>query len=175
VHCDIKPENILQNWNGSDFYLADFGLSEYSGRTQARGGSFDYMAPEAWGTGAISTAADIWSFGTVLLEVVHGLPTSSDFASFEEWPQAIIHRAQADRPELLPMLREDPRERCDATRCLLVLGDNGGQQSLKRRTEPKLSDWRGKIFPSGTKGSLPNDDRSAWMSSITLDIQKLGS
>ncbi len=81
IHRDIKPENILF---GSDDTpkLADFGLAKHlelnQELTQAEDilGTPSYMAPEqALGLKTqISPAADIYSLGTVLYELLVGAP-----------------------------------------------------------------------------------------------------
>ncbi|KAL4569820.1 hypothetical protein LXL04_025464 [Taraxacum kok-saghyz] len=76
IHCDIKPENILLD---VDFCpkIADFGLAKLVGRdfsrvlTTARG-SIGYIAPE-WLSGvAVTPKADVYSYGMMLFELVHG-------------------------------------------------------------------------------------------------------
>ena len=68
LHHDIKPENILVNWNR--FLLSDFGLSRLkdaalSSRTPYRAGEGYYMAPECeladkdFANGVISRPTDI--------------------------------------------------------------------------------------------------------------------
>ncbi|KAL7609007.1 G-type lectin S-receptor-like serine/threonine-protein kinase At2g19130 [Lactuca sativa] len=76
IHCDIKPDNILLD---ADFQpkIADFGLAKLVGRdfsrvlTTARG-SIGYLAPE-WLSGvAVTAKADVYSYGMMLFELVHG-------------------------------------------------------------------------------------------------------
>ncbi|EXC35097.1 G-type lectin S-receptor-like serine/threonine-protein kinase SD2-2 [Morus notabilis] len=76
IHCDIKPENILID---SDYTpkLSDFGLAKLLGRDFSRvlatmRGTWGYVAPE-WISGvAITTKADVYSYGMTLIELIGG-------------------------------------------------------------------------------------------------------
>lgn len=76
IHCDIKPENILLD---EDFSakVSDFGLAKLIGRDYSRvlatmRGTWGYVAPE-WISGvAITTKADVYSYGMTLLELLGG-------------------------------------------------------------------------------------------------------
>ena len=76
IHCDIKPENILLDVDFSP-KIADFGLAKLIGRDFSRTltttrGSIGYLAPE-WLSGvAITAKADVYSYGMMLFELVHG-------------------------------------------------------------------------------------------------------
>lgn len=76
IHCDIKPENILLD----DSFVpkvADFGLAKLLGRNFSRvltsmRGTVGYLAPE-WISGeAITTKADVFSYGMMLFEIISG-------------------------------------------------------------------------------------------------------
>lgn len=76
IHCDIKPENILLD---EDFSakVSDFGLAKLLGRDFSRvlatmRGTWGYVAPE-WISGvAITSKADVYSYGMTLLELMGG-------------------------------------------------------------------------------------------------------
>lgn len=76
IHCDIKPENILLDENFSA-KVSDFGLAKLLGRDFSRvlatmRGTWGYVAPE-WISGlAITTKADVYSYGMTLLELIGG-------------------------------------------------------------------------------------------------------
>ncbi|KAI3465673.1 hypothetical protein Pfo_022336 [Paulownia fortunei] len=76
IHCDIKPENILLD---AEFCpkVGDFGLAKLVGHDFSRvlttmRGTRGYLAPE-WISGvAITTKADVYSYGMMLFELVSG-------------------------------------------------------------------------------------------------------
>ncbi|CAN6465617.1 unnamed protein product [Victoria cruziana] len=76
IHRDLKPSNILL---GDDMRakVADFGLvrlapeGKYSVETRLAG-TFGYLAPEYAVTGRVTTKADVFSFGVILMELVSG-------------------------------------------------------------------------------------------------------
>ncbi|KAE9615762.1 hypothetical protein Lal_00017319 [Lupinus albus] len=77
LHCDIKPENILI---GDDFCpkISDFGLAKLRKKEDMvtmsrRRGTPGYMAPEWITADPITSKADVYSFGMVLLELVSGV------------------------------------------------------------------------------------------------------
>jgi serine/threonine-protein kinase len=76
IHRDVKPQNIIVT--PDDFaYLVDFGIAEIKGDTHLtmagyQVGSFDYMAPERFGDGEMTSAVDVYSLTCVLCEALTG-------------------------------------------------------------------------------------------------------
>lgn len=93
LHCDIKPENILL---GDDFCpkISDFGLAKLKKKEDMVSlsnmrGTRGYMAPEWLNMDTITSKADVYSFGMVLLELVGGVRNNqmqgSAIAHSEDW------------------------------------------------------------------------------------------
>ncbi|CAN6304113.1 unnamed protein product [Urochloa humidicola] len=86
VHCDLKPANILLDYDMTA-RVGDFGSAKFlsSGLGSPKdfvgvGGTIGYIAPE-YGMGyKISTGCDVYSFGVLLLEMLTGMrPTDAMF------------------------------------------------------------------------------------------------
>ncbi|GJT39875.1 G-type lectin S-receptor-like serine/threonine-protein kinase [Tanacetum coccineum] len=109
IHCDIKPENILLD---GDFHpkVADFGLAKLVGREFSRvltsmRGTRGYLAPE-WLSGvAVTAKADVFSYGMMLFELVHGKRNTEGFedSDFTFFPSlaANVYMAGGDILSLL--------------------------------------------------------------------------
>jgi Tol biopolymer transport system component len=77
THRDVKPENIMLRPDGL-VKLIDFGLAQMPSRdafktdTGTIMGTYEYMAPEQMAGGETDARSDVWSFGIVADELVHG-------------------------------------------------------------------------------------------------------
>ncbi|XP_076307788.1 ribosomal protein S6 kinase alpha-2-like isoform X1 [Tachypleus tridentatus] len=74
IYRDLKPENILLDTDGH-ISLTDFGLSKEALNDQKAYsfcGTVEYMAPEVINRKGHTTAADWWSFGVLMFEMLTG-------------------------------------------------------------------------------------------------------
>jgi tRNA A-37 threonylcarbamoyl transferase component Bud32 len=100
VHRDLKPANILLTGDGLPM-ITDFGLAKQLGGSKAKTqsgailGTPSYMAPEqaAGHTRQIGPAADVYSLGAILYELVTGRPP---------------FQAESPMETLLQVLERDP-------------------------------------------------------------------
>ncbi|KAI0768524.1 kinase-like domain-containing protein [Trametes elegans] len=102
-HRDLKPENILTSEDGSEVYLADFGLATNQTIINEFGcGTSIYMSPECIGREFgykpyCARFSDIWALGVILINMITGRhpwqkATMGDrcFAQFARDPDALL-------------------------------------------------------------------------------------
>lgn len=107
IHRDLKPSNVLL---GDDFRakVSDFGLVKLAPDQGQQSvvtrlaGTFGYLAPEYAVTGKITTKADVFSFGVVLMELLTGVMALDDHRPEEQqYLAAWFWRIKSDREKLL--------------------------------------------------------------------------
>jgi len=78
LYRDLKPENILLTEDGhicmTDFGISKEGLLSDNDRTATFCGTPEYLAPEILQGHKYGKAVDWWSFGTLMFEMLTGLP-----------------------------------------------------------------------------------------------------
>lgn len=180
IHRDIKPSNILldQKWAPK---IADFGMARLYPEDQTHvntrvSGTNGYMAPEYLMFGQLSTKADVFSFGMVILEVVSGRRSSkyifeADANDVLEWAWKLHKRNQTldmmdhslaetaitDQVALcihiaLLCTQADPKLRPDMSRLVIILSKKKNTY-LEQPTKPGFpgsSNRRSKLRQQGT-------------------------
>jgi eukaryotic-like serine/threonine-protein kinase len=78
VHRDVKPQNLLLRHDGV-LKVADFGIARAAESTRVTQlgtvlGTAAYLAPEQAAGGEVTAAADVYSLGAVLYELLTGRP-----------------------------------------------------------------------------------------------------
>ncbi len=77
AHLDLKPENVFMT-NDGEPKISDFGMASPFGENSPAKGTPGYIPPEMIRQAflgnqyTISSKADIWSFGCMLAELIHG-------------------------------------------------------------------------------------------------------
>ena len=105
VYRDLKPENLLLTVDGhicmTDFGLCKEGLKSPTDKTETFCGTPEYLAPEILLGNGYGKAVDWWSFGSLLYEMIVGLPPFYS-ADVQEMYQKIISD---------PLTFRDPEQR----------------------------------------------------------------
>ncbi len=105
VHCDVKPANLLMRYSG-DLVLADFGLTRRLGSVSrcAPGvlvGTPCYASPELAQGESVQPAADVYSLGVVLYEMLCGKPPFPGQTLMEVLCQHLMAPVPRLSPELV--------------------------------------------------------------------------
>jgi serine/threonine-protein kinase len=134
VHRDLKPENILLARDDAgriqpkvlDFGIATLPWEDRSDSECRSVGTIGYMPPEQAFNLEVDPRADVWSFCTVLYEVIAG-ETPLSVRSFDEMRHSLVH-------DVIPSLAE--RAAVDAALSSIV------ERGLRRNPDERWSSIR---------------------------------
>jgi len=105
-HSDLKPENLAYDSSSRTVKLFDFGLSQTPDPSELSTsfvGSPLYMAPEVLLRESYNPfAADVWSLGVVLIEMLTGHTPFSSFRCMDELLDFVSFETCVPVPESIP-------------------------------------------------------------------------
>lgn len=109
IHRDLKPENVLLKRTSTGGYMArvtDYGLASRGSRDNECCGTPPYIAPEVLSNGTARRAADVFSFGMMLVDVLDRTPPFRDLNEPDDIKEAVL---AGRRPVVSNMVRPDHR------------------------------------------------------------------
>jgi serine/threonine protein kinase/tetratricopeptide (TPR) repeat protein len=150
VHRDLKPGNILRTESG--IKLLDFGLAkvvatdpdaetevlQFETQAGVTLGTFPYMSPEQAEGRSVDVRSDIFSFGTVLYELLAGQrpfqgdTTASVVAALLRDHPASLHKVRAEVPESVAEI---------VARCLRKKADERFQTAAELKSALSRAQW----------------------------------
>jgi serine/threonine protein kinase len=154
VHRDIKPDNLMVRHDGY-IKVLDFGLARSTALSSSAksslgmAGTLRYMSPEQTRGETPGPHSDIFSFGTVLFELLsgthpfdHSSPIDAAYAighAEVKWPAGLEAAVPGDLQQLvLEMMSKDPQNRPSAKEVEAKLAKVRPEIRAARRSFPAL-------------------------------------
>lgn len=181
THQDIKPKNILVR--GTDFVLADFGLSrlkpiEEGSQTIWKDATYEYGAPECRDRstlvqGQISRASDIWSLSCCVSELMVYMTSGSEgvqgfrnrrlMKDYYGTTRA-FHDGTRLKVQILDDLADIEEEASSQTICTLsvLLKDMFAERPIDRPNAKEVNSRLDRIAMAGLIGDLLDTIRDAY-------------
>jgi eukaryotic-like serine/threonine-protein kinase len=132
IHRDIKPGNILLEGGSQKAKITDFGLARAAddasiSQSGVIAGTPMFMAPEQALGHPIDQRADLFSFGSVLYQMVSGRPPFRAHSAL-----AVLKRVAEEPPRPIPeIIPETPQWLCDVITKLHAKNPNERYQSAR--------------------------------------------
>lgn len=108
IYRDLKPENLLITNEGhivlTDFGLCKEGIKSDEDRTGTFCGTPEYLAPEVLKGKGYGKAVDWWSFGSLLYEMLTGLPPF-----YSQDVQEMYRKIMTEKLKFPPTMNENAR------------------------------------------------------------------
>jgi len=108
IYRDLKPENILITSEGhivlTDFGLAKEGIRKEEDKTATFCGTPEYLAPEVLRGKGYGKAVDWWSFGSLIYEMLTGLPPF-----YSQDVQEMYRKIMTDKLKFPPYINEETK------------------------------------------------------------------
>ncbi len=115
IHRDIKPANILKKLNGDVYLITDFGISinllTMAVSNESMQGTPHYAAPEVISIKPYGFAADVWSLGSTLFEMITGKRPYDECNAFTAMYK-IVQLGHPEIPNHLSPQCKDFLEKC---------------------------------------------------------------
>jgi serine/threonine protein kinase len=158
IHRDVKPENILYDYDAKGNYrfcLGDFGLSNDPELARTAAGTEPFMAPEVFGRKRQTTKVDIWSlFATVVWTRTPQFRRDCSQMHAQDLHGWLVAISRADEyTSMQRMASIDPKKRPSATEQLAIL-------------DGQLDDHASVRSYGSTSGDEQSDDLSARFSNV---------